>query len=74
VRLRESSQSLQSADNQIGDGKGKGMGQATEEGKGKGNGKGKGTVKQTTGGVDISHAVALQLQKEMYEADSDMEG
>jgi len=50
------------------DGKGRG------KGKGKGNGKGKGIVKQTPGGDDISRAVALQLQKEMYEADSDTEG
>jgi len=61
-----------------GKGKGKateeGKGKATEEGKGKGNGKWKGIVKQTPGGDDISPAVALQLQKEMYEADSDMEG
>jgi len=35
------------------DGRGKG------KGKGKGNGKGKGIVKQTPGGGDISHAVAL---------------
>jgi hypothetical protein len=58
------------------DGKGKGKGKATEEGKGKGkgNGKGKGIVKQTPGGDDISHAIAVQLQKEMYEADSDTEG
>jgi len=58
------------------DGKGKGKGKATKEGKGKGNGngKGKGIVKQTPGGDDISRAVAVQLQKEMYEADSDMEG
>jgi hypothetical protein len=52
------------------DGKGKGKGQ----GKGKWKGKGKGIVKQTPGGVDISRAVALQLQKERYEADSDTEG
>jgi len=45
-----------------------------KEGKGKGNGKEKGSVKQTPGGGDISRAVALQLQKVMYEADSDMEG
>jgi len=56
------------------DGKGKGKGKAMEEEKGKGNGKGKGIVKQTPGGDDISCAVALQLQKEMYEADSDTEG
>jgi hypothetical protein len=52
----------------------KGKGKTTEEWKGKGNGKGKGIVKQTTGGDDISRAVALQLQKELYEADSDTEG
>ena len=58
------------------DGKGKGKGKAREDGKGKGNGncKGKGTVKQTPGGGDISHSVALRLQKEMYEADSDTQG
>jgi len=56
--------------------KGKGKGKATEEGKGKGkaNGEGKGIVKHYPGGDDISCAIALQLQKEMYEADSDMEG
>ena len=57
-----------------GKGKGKGQGKATEEGKGMGNGKGKGIVKQTPGGDDISRAVTLQLQKEMYEADSDTAG
>jgi len=72
----------QGGDNAIGngkgtkDGKGNGNGMATEEGKGKrkANGKGKGIVKRTPGGDDISHAVALPLQKEMYEADSDTEG
>ena len=49
-------------------GRGKGWGT------GKGNGKGKGIVKQTPGGDDISRAVALQLQKERYEANSDTEG
>ena len=49
-------------------GKGKG------KGKGKGNGKGRGIVKQTPGGDDISGAIALQLQKGMFEADSDTEG
>jgi len=44
------------------------------KGKGKGNGKGKGIVKQTPGGGDISCAVALQLPKEMSEADLDTEG
>jgi hypothetical protein len=50
------------------DGKGKG------KRKGKGNGKGKGKVKQTLGGDDMSHAVALQLQKQRYDADLDPEG
>jgi hypothetical protein len=45
-----------------------------EKGKGKGNGKGKGIVKQTLGGDDISHAVALQLEKDRCEADSGTEG
>jgi len=56
--------------------KGKENRKAMEEGKveGKGNGKGKGIVKQTPGGDDISPAIALQLQKELYEADSDTEG
>jgi len=45
-----------------------------EDGKGKGNGKGKGIFKQTPGGDDISHAIALQLQMEMYGADSDTKG
>jgi len=49
-------------------GKGKG------KGRGKGNGKGKGIVEQTPGGDDISHAVALQLRKELSEADLDTEG
>jgi hypothetical protein len=46
------------------DGKGKGKEKATEKGKGKGkgNGKGKGIVKQTSGGDDISRAVAVQSQ------------
>jgi len=44
------------------------------KGKGKRNGNGKGIVKRTPGGDDISHAVALQLQKERYEADSGTEG
>jgi len=47
---------------------------ATEEGKGKGIGQGKGMVKQTAGGDDISRAIAWQLQKAMYEADSVTQG
>jgi len=54
--------------------KGQGKGKATEEGKGKGNGKRKDIFKHTPGGDDISCAIALQLQKEMNEADSDTEG
>ena len=55
-------------------------GKATEDGKGnvkgkgKGNGKVRGIVQQTPGGGDISRAVALQLEKEMSEADQDTEG
>jgi len=58
------------------DWKGKGKGKPNEKGKGKGkgNGEGKGIVKQTPGGDDISRAIAVQLQKEMNEADSDTEG
>jgi hypothetical protein len=40
----------------------------------KGNGKGKGIVKQRKGGDDISCTVVLWWQKEMNEADLDMEG
>jgi len=57
----------------IGKRKGNGMGKVMEEGKGKGNGTGKGIVEPTAGGDDISRAIALQLQRAMYEADSDME-
>jgi hypothetical protein len=46
----------------------------TGKGKGKGNNKGKGIVEQIPQGEDISCAIVLQLQEEMYEADSDMEG
>jgi len=49
-------------------GKGKGKGEA------KGNSKGKGIVQHTPGGDDISRAVALKLQKEIYKVDSEMEG
>jgi len=54
----------------------KGEGKATEEGNGKSNGNVKGTdiVKQKFGGDEITHAITLQLQKEMYDPDSDMEG
>jgi hypothetical protein len=60
--------------------KGTGKGKGTKDGKGKGkgkwkgNGKGKGIVEQTPGGDDISRAVALQMRKESYEADSRTEG
>jgi hypothetical protein len=58
------------------DGKGKGEGMATMQGKGKGKGnyKGKGVVNQTPRGDDISRAVAVRMEKAMYEADSDTEG
>jgi len=45
------------------------MGKGKGKGKGKGNGKWENIVEQTPGGDDISRAIALQLQKEMYEAD-----
>jgi len=59
-----------------GTGKGKGTKDVKGKGKGKvkGNGNGQGIVKRTPGGDDISRAVALQLQKERYEADSGTEG
>jgi hypothetical protein len=59
----------------MGRGKGteEGNWKGTEEGKGKGNGNRISIVKPTPGRDDISRAVALQLQKDMYEADSDME-
>jgi len=53
-----------------GNGKGKETGKET----GKGYGTGNSFVKQTPGENDISRAVALQWQKERYEADSDTEG
>jgi len=67
-------------ENMLGGEKGTGKGKGTNDGNGKGKGKGKGDskgnsiVKQTPRGDDISRAVALQLQKEMYEADSDTVG
>jgi hypothetical protein len=64
----------QSGEKGTGKGKGTNDGKGKGKGKGKGNGKGKGIVKQTPGGDNISRAVALQLQKERNEADSDMEG
>jgi len=55
------------------DGKVNAKGKATVQGKGKwkgmGHGKGKGVVKQTPGEDDISRAVAVQLQKVIYELD-----
>jgi hypothetical protein len=58
------------------DGMWKGKGKTTEEvkGKGKENRKAKCIVKPTPERNDITPAVALQLQKEMYEVDSDREG
>ena len=59
-----------------GTGKGKRKGKVTAMDKGKrmGNSKGKGIVKPTPGGDDISCAVALRLEKELCEADFNMEG
>jgi hypothetical protein len=44
------------------------------KGKGKSNDKRKGKVEETPGVYDISRTVALLLQEERNEADSDMEG
>jgi len=57
-------------------GNGKGKGKATNSAKGQGTqtNNRKGILKQTPGGDDISHAVALQLWKDMYEAHYDTEG
>jgi hypothetical protein len=60
--------------------KGTGKRKGTMDGKRKGKrketmeGKGKGIVKSTPGGDDISRAVAVQSEKEIYEADSDTKG
>jgi len=80
----EGKEDMQGGEKGTGKGKGtidgKGKGKVTEDGKGKGrrkgkrNGKGKGIVKQTPGGDDIFRAIALQLQREMYEADLVTEG
>jgi hypothetical protein len=56
------------------DGKGTGKGKEKRNSKVNGNGKGKGIVKRTPGGDDIFCAIALQLQKQMTEADLDKEG
>jgi hypothetical protein len=53
--------------------KGKGKVRAMEEWKRKGNGKEKGIVSQTPLGEAASFAIALQVQDEMYEADSDLD-
>jgi hypothetical protein len=76
----EGGEHMQGTEQETGKGKGtknrkqQRMGKATEERKGKGNGKGKSSVKQTLEGDDIGRAVAPMLQKEMDEADLDMEG
>jgi len=70
----EGEEDTQGGEKGTGKEKGKGKGKETEEGKGKENGKGKCIVKHTPGRDDISRAIALQLQKEMYVADSDTEG
>jgi len=70
----EGEEDMQGSEKGTGKGKGTKHGKGKGKGKGKGNGKGKGIVKQTPAGGDISRAVALQLQKEMSEADLDTEG
>jgi len=64
----------QGGEKETGKGKGTKDWKGKGKGKGKGNGTGKGIVIQTPGGDDISRAVALQLQKAWYEADSGTEG
>ena len=60
--------------------KGTEKGKGTMDGKGKGKGKGmrngkeKGIVIQTPAGDNITRAVEFLVQKDMYGADSDMEG
>jgi len=80
----EGEEDTQGAEKGTGKGKGtkngKGNVKAIEDRKEKGKGKakwnikGKGIVKQAPGGDVISGDFALQLQKEMYEADLDTEG
>jgi len=70
----EGEQDTQGGEKGTGKGKGTKDGKGKLKGKGKGNSKGKGIVQQTPGGDDISRAVALQLQKERYEAESGTEG
>jgi len=71
----EGEEDMQGGEKGTGKGKGtkdeKGKGKGKAKGKGKGKGKEKGIVKHTAGGDDISRAIALKLQKERYEADSD---
>jgi len=63
-----------------GSGNGTEKGKGTKDGKGKGKGKGmrngkeKGIVIQTPAGDNITCAVELLVQKDMYGADSNMEG
>ena len=70
----EGEDDMEGGEKGTGEGKGTKDGKGKGKGKGKGNGKGKGIFKQTPGGDDISHAVPLQLQKEMSEADWDTQG
>jgi hypothetical protein len=70
----ESEEDTRGAEKGTGRGKGTKDGKGKGKGKGKGHGTGKGIVKRTPGGDDISRAVALQLQKQMSEADLDKEG
>jgi len=77
----ESEEDTQGGEKRTGNGKGttagKGKRKTTVDGKGKGKGMGKGNskvkgiVKYTPGGDDFSRADALQLQKELSEADLD---
>jgi hypothetical protein len=70
----ECEEDTKGGERETGKGKGTKDRKGKRKGKGKGTGKGKGIVKQTPGRDDISRAVALELQKERYQEDSDTEG
>jgi len=70
----ESGKDTQGGENGTGEKQGTNDGKGKGKGMGQGNGNGKGMVKQTPGGDDISHAVALQLHKVIPDADLDTEG
>jgi len=70
----EGEKDLQGGENRTKKRKGTTNGHGQVMGMGKGNRNGTGNVIQTPAGDDISRAVALPLQKEMYHEDSDTDG